>query len=271
MKPLSEGLTKMNPENGFGVLARYYDALNFGADYKKVADYIEEVFRLYQKKPELVLDVACGTGSLTLELKKRGYDMTGLDLSADMLAAAAAKKNTKDILWLNQDMASFELYGTVDAAVCCFDSLNYLTEPGEVKKCFASVHNYLNPGGLFVFDVNSKHKFESVYANSNFIIENAKKKVFCSWRNSYRKKTGTCDFHITLFTGLPDGSYMRHEQTQKQKYHSGEFLTDALLGAGFEDINIFYDFELSAKRTAQKNIGRLCFAASKREMKGGGG
>lgn len=266
MKPFSKGLKPMNAENNFGVLARYYDALNFGADYKKVADYIEEVFRLYQKKPELVLDMACGTGSLTLELKKRGYDMTGLDLSAEMLSAAAAKKNTKDILWLNQDMTSFELYGTVDAAVCCFDSLNYLTDPADVKKCFALVHNYLNPGGLFVFDVNSKHKFEFVYADNNFIIENAKKKIFCSWQNRYRKKTGTCDFFITLFAGRPDGSYTRFDQTQREKYHSGEFLKDALSKAGFADINIFYDFDLSAGSIAGGRVGRLCFAASKREI-----
>ena len=253
----------MNPETGFGIFAKYYDALNLGADYKKVADYIEGIFSLYQKKPELLLDMGCGTGSLALELSKRGYDMTGLDLSAEMLSAASAKKNAQNILWINQDMASFELYGTVDAAVCCFDSLNYLLDPGDVKKCFALVRNYLNPGGLFVFDVNSRHKFESVYANNSFVIENAKKRVFCIWQNRYAKKTRICDFHITLFVGQPDGNYARHEETQREKYHSGEFLENSLLEAGFSDISIFCDFELSSGRAAGKNPERLCFAARK--------
>ena len=256
--------------NSPGIFAKYYDALNAGADYGKLADYIEGVFSLYQKKPELVLDLACGTGSLTFELQKRGYDMTGLDLSAEMLSAAAAKKGGQDILWVNQDMASFELYGTVDAVVCCHDSLNYLTSPGEVEKCFALVHNYLNPGGLFVFDVNSKQKFEAVYAPGTFILEDAKKKLFCIWRSHWRKKTKTCDFCLTLFEKRPDGGYTRHEVSQREKHHGAGFLKDALLRAGFFDIRVFCDFELSEGHTGQSQKiaerGRLCFAAQKQQQ-----
>ena len=257
----------MNPENGFGELARYYDALNLGADYKKVADYIEGLFALCEKKPELVLDMACGTGNLALELSKRGYDMTGLDLSAEMLSAAAAKKNAGRVLWLHQNMASFELYGTVDAAVCCFDGLNYLSDQNDVKKCFALVRNYLNPGGLFAFDVNSKHKFEAVYANNSYVIEDAKKNVFCSWQNRYSKKTRSCDFYLTIFAKQPDGSYSRHEEAQSEKYHSAEFLGKSLLEAGFGDIRVFHDFDLSSgsaygkKKEPGKQPGRICFAA----------
>ena len=261
----------MNRPDGSGVFAKYYDALNAGADYGKLADYIEGVFSLYQKRPELVLDLACGTGSLTLELKKRGYDMAGLDLSAEMLAAAAAKKGGQGILWTNQDMASFELYGTVDAVVCCYDSLNYLTAPGEVEKCFALVHNYLNPGGLFVFDVNSKQKFESIYAPSVFVIEDAKKKLFCVWRSHWQKKARSCDFCLTLFEKRTDGAYTRHEATQREKHHGAGFLKNALIDAGFFDIRIFYDFELSDRHTGGPvaERGRLCFAAQKQQQTSG--
>ncbi|MCL2100074.1 MAG: class I SAM-dependent methyltransferase, partial [Oscillospiraceae bacterium] len=114
----------------FSVLAQYYDKLNYGADYVKAADYIERVFGLCGKKPELVLDLACGTGSLTLQLAKRGFDMIAIDNSPEMLGIASSKKplrgTREKILWINQDMRDFELYGTVDAVVCCFDSLNYL-------------------------------------------------------------------------------------------------------------------------------------------------
>ena len=249
-----------NGNGQFGILAGYYDILNYNADYRKVADYIEKVFGLYGRKPALVLDLACGTGSLTLELGARGYDMTGIDLSAEMLAVAASKKYCGDILWLNQDMCGFELYGTVDAIVCCFDSLNYILDGENIKKCFKSVHNYLSPGGLFIFDVNSKYRFERVYAENNFVLEN--KNVFCSWRNFYDEKSGICDFYLTLFVRQPDGAYKRYCEAQREKYHSEDFLKESLAEAGFGGLNIFYDFK-TEPADGGENRERLCFTASK--------
>ena len=248
----------------FGIISGYYDILNYNADYIKTADYIEEIFGIYNKKPDSVLDLACGTGNLTVELDKRGYDMTGLDLSAEMLSVANAKiknKNKNKILWLNQDMREFELYGTVDAVICCFDSLNYIPDSKDIKKCFGLVHNYLNPGGLFIFDVNSKYKFESVYSDNNFILE--KKNVFCSWQNHYDRKNKTCDFFIILFVGQPDGSYKRYDETQREKYHGEKFLKDALTETGFGDIKIFYDFSVNFNADDNENRERICFAAVK--------
>jgi len=247
-----------NNEKQFGALAGYYDILNYNADYSKVADYIEGVFALYKRAPALVLDLACGTGNLAIELDRRGCDMTGLDLSAEMLAAASAKRPDGKILWLNQDMRSFELYGTVDAVVCCFDSLNYILDGADIKKCFSLVHNYLNYGGLFIFDVNSKYKFERVYAKNNFVLEN--KNVYCSWQNYYDEKTETCNFYLTLFVKQPDGLYKRYTETQKEKYHSEEFLKSALAESGFGDIKTFRNFKLEQ---ASGNCERLCFAAAK--------
>jgi len=254
------------PDNGeqFGILANYYDVLNYNANYKKVADYIETVFNMYQKKPNLVLDLACGTGNLTLELSKRGYDMTGVDLSADMLSVASLKSKKNNILWLNQDMRSFELYGTVDAVICCFDSLNYILDDDGIEKCFSLVNNYLDPGGLFIFDVNSKYKFESIYANNNFVLE--KKDVFCSWQNYYSKKNKTCDFYITLFAKQFDGKHKRYNETQKEKYHSEKFLKTCLINAGFEDIRLFCDFNADKNFNPNEKHGRMCFSAVKKIM-----
>ena len=255
----------MSEVNQFGILAKYYDVLNYNADYNKVADYVEDVFAAYNKKPTLVLDLACGTGTLTVELAKRGYEMTGLDLSAEMLSMAVSKSAAKNILWINQDMCNFELYGTVDAVVCCFDSLNYILDDEDIKKCFGLVYNYLNPGGLFIFDVNSKYKFESIYAKNNFVLE--KKEVFCSWQNYYDKKNKTCDFIITLFVRQPDGKYKRYNEMQREKYHDSKFLNDVLCETGFRDINIFYDFSVASNNISEpdkKNHGRVCYAAVKK-------
>ena len=259
--------------NSFGILAGYYDILNYNADYKKTADYIEKIFALYKKKPDQILDLACGTGSLTAELAKRGYDMTGLDLSADMLAIASAKD--PGILWLNQDMRGFELYGTVGAIICCYDSLNYILEKKDVKKCFKLAYNYLDPGGLFIFDVNSKHRFENIFARNNFVLENKNQNksrnqsVFCSWQNyyDYDKKSKICEFDINIFAEQPDGRYKRYGEIQRERYHSEKFLRRALAEAGFGRVDIFYDFKADNKKynkhKKHKNSERICFVCSK--------
>jgi SAM-dependent methyltransferase len=252
-------------DSQFSVLAQYYDKLNYNADYKKVADYIEGVFALYDKKPELVLDLACGTGSLTLELARRGYDMTGLDLSPDMLNIASLKKNHgKNILWLNQDMCAFELYGTVDAAVCCFDSINYILDENKIAECFRLVYNYLNPGGVFIFDVNSRHKFEKIYAKNDIILE--KNGILCAWRNNYNKKSRICEFYISLFIDQRDAGYKRLDEVQREKYHSEDLLASLLELAGFSGLRICYDFDTD--KTKEKNIKnefeRICFSCIKK-------
>ncbi|MCL2095697.1 MAG: class I SAM-dependent methyltransferase [Oscillospiraceae bacterium] len=270
----------------FGVLAGYYDLLNYNADYKKAADFIEGLFEFYDKKNNntSVLDLACGTGRLTVELADRGYDMTGLDLSADMLAFACIKEKksnkAKEILWLNQDMTSFELYGTVDAVICCHDSLNYILKKRDIKKCFDLVYNYLNPGGLFIFDVNSKYKYNNIYGENNIILENTEntgnnnRSVFCSWKNYYNKNKKTCDFYIDLFAG-ENNIYKRYTESQRQKYHGAKFLRRTLENSGFGDINICFDFEFyPGKKNRYKSKGkgkgknksksRICFCAVKK-------
>ena len=256
----------------FGVLAEYYDLLNHGVNYKKVANYIENVFELYNLKPDIILDLACGTGNLTLELDKRGYDMIGLDLSYEMLSVASRKKRSgrgkSNIIWVNQDMTDFELYGTVDAVVCSFDSLNYILTEEDLSKCFGLVYNYLNYGGVFIFDVNSKYKFEEIYGRNDFILEN--KNVFCAWRNYYNKKTKICDFDMTVFIKSKDNErqYIRFDEFQREKYHSNELLLGLLKSLNFTDINIFYDFDINSveddKYKKYKEKERVCFSCIKK-------
>jgi len=106
----------------------------YDVNYKKWADYIEEIFKINGVKPSLIADLGCGTGSFCIEMDKRGYDMIGIDLSPDMLDCAKKKSEGRDILYLNQDMSNFELYGTVDAIVCLMDSINYLLYVKDVKR-----------------------------------------------------------------------------------------------------------------------------------------
>ena len=162
--------------NQYSFLAKAYDALNFGCDYARLADFLTEEIRANEAiKSSLVLDLACGTGALALLLRERGFDMTGVDLSQEMLSVATsecAKRGINDILWLCQDMTDFELYGTVDACVCSLDSLNYLTSLSKVKRCLELVHNYLIPDGVFIFDLNTPYRFKEIYGSRDYVLEN---------------------------------------------------------------------------------------------------
>ena len=159
----------------YTTIACVYDRLNYGCDYNALAKYVEGEIRSNEAaRTELVLDLACGTGKLTLLLRDMGFDMTGVDLSEDMLAIAREEcyaKGIGDVLWLCQDMTDFELYGTVDACVCSLDSLNYLMKIADVKKCFSLIYNYLTPDGVFVFDVNTPYRFKNIYGCRDYILE----------------------------------------------------------------------------------------------------
>ena len=133
-------------------------------------------------------------------------------------------------------MQGFELYGTVDACVCCLDSLNYLTSYEDLKKCFSLVHNYLIPDGVFVFDMNTPYKFEKVYGDNAYILEDGSSLV--TWQNEYNKKSGICRFYLNIFVENEDGSYDRFEEIQREKCYSVQRIKKALLESGFEIIKI---------------------------------
>lgn len=206
--------------NSYGDFASVYDKLTFDVDYSARCDYIEEIFvRHKSERPVLIADLACGTGSTCVELDKRGYDMIGIDASAEMLNVASEKSEGKDILYLNQDICDFELYGTVDAALCLLDSINHLTEDDDLDRLFALVKNYLNPHGLFIFDVNTEYKFEKILADNVYTYETDD--IFYVWENNY--EDGICDIYINFF--VKDGNkYRRIEQSHAERYYSNEEL-----------------------------------------------
>ncbi len=229
----------------YSSLAPVYDRLNSEVDYEGLADHIERQFSLYAKKqPESVLDLACGTGTITSILAGRGYDMTGIDLSEDMLAVARAKCDSghfaHSVLLIKQDMADFELYGTVDAVVCCLDSLNYLTKTDDLLRTFLHVHNYLESEGLFVFDMNAPEKFEDVYGQNSYVLEDDG--ILCAWQNYYNVKTKLCDFYLSIFTENADGMWTRYDEVQRERCYSLRTVKKLLTECGFELCALSSDF-----------------------------
>lgn len=233
----------------YDAIAHVYDRLNAELDYGAWADFVEANFaRHLPARPVLVLDLACGTGSMTHALAARGYDMIGVDRSPEMLSEAYARAGEAMPLFLCQDMRSFELYGTVGAAVCCLDSINYLTADGDLDRCFATVHNYLDPDGLFLFDVNTPYKFAHTYGDNAYILEEEidGRAVYCGWQNAYDPGTGLCDFYLTLFEEDEDGRYLRTEETQHERCYSHDEIRTALEKAGFAYLATYADYQFHA-------------------------
>ena len=246
----------------YDLLAPIYDSINSDIDYSEWADFIEKIIaRDYkQGKPELVLDLGCGTGSMTLELARRGYDMTGIDYSPEMLDIARNRAIDEGLeskmLWLCQDMTEFELYGTVDVTVSCLDSLNHLTGNQDLESCLKLVHNYLIPDGLFIFDINGKYKFENIYSDNSYVIE--QDGSFCVWQNYYDEKSKLCDFYITLFKEGQNGTYRRYDEVQTEKMYTLRTVKSLLKKCGFELIGVYSDFDFTE---GTDNNERLYIAA----------
>lgn len=242
---------------GYEALAHVYDRLNAEIDYAAWANFFEACFdRFLATRPELILDLACGTGRMTLELAARGYDMIGVDGSADMLGEAFLRNDGKhQILWLQQDMRSFELYGTVGVVTCCLDSLNYLLSPSDLAQCFSTVHNYLDPDGIFLFDMNTPYKFQNIYGNNAYVLEDEltwqdgdeeeHAAIYCGWQNTYHPDSGLCDFDLTLFEEMPDGSYRRSDEHQQERCYEWDTVRSYLEQTGFELLGVWSNFDFT--------------------------
>ncbi len=222
--------------NSYGNFAYIYDNL-IDQDYEKWADYIEEIFKINNVKPNLVLDLGCGTGSITNILASRGYDMIGIDMSVDMLNIAREKATEQglDVLYLCQDIRNFELYGTVDAVICTLDVLNYLTDINHIDKTFKLFKNYLNPNGIFIFDINTEYKLKEILGNNTFY--NEENGVCYVWENEYNDKLS--NQYLTFFNETEEGLYERFDEQHIQRAYSVEELKDLLSKNGFENLGIY--------------------------------
>ena len=237
----------------YDMLAPFYATLNGEVDYDGMADFVQEQLGAhFAGKVQSILDLGCGSGNVTLPLAARGYEMIGVDLSADMLSVARSRKGSENVLWLCQDMRSFELYGTVEAVVCTLDGINHLTKKEDVLSCFRLVHNYLVPDGVFIFDVNSPYKFGEIYGNRSYILED--EGVLCAWQNTYNEKSGLCRFDVSLFEEQEDGSYLREDGTVKERCYSESVLRQMLADTGFSLLKIYDGYSASEPKDTTERV-----------------
>ncbi len=237
--------------NAYGKFAQVYDTLMEDVPYGKIANLIDKEIKAHGVKNKLVLDLACGTGSLTKLLRDKGYDMIGADASTEMLFIAQNKN--PDTLFLNQTMEELELYGTVGAICCCLDSFNYLTEDGALDRVLHLCNNYLEPNGLLFFDINSEYKFNYVLADQIFTFDNDD--IYYTWENCYIPEERLCDFYLTFFVKHGE-RYERFDETHTERCYTKDEICKSLEKNGFTVKKIFDGF---SEENATKTSERLFF------------
>lgn len=225
----------MEAYSGF---AEVYDLFMDNVPYEAWGKYLTARLRENGIEDGLVLELGCGTGRMTRILSKAGYDMIGVDLSQEMLGIAAERESEgKPILYLNQDMREFELYGTVRAVVSVCDSMNYLTEQEDLLRVFQLVNNYLDPGGIFIFDINTIYKYEEILGE-NTICENREECSFI-WENYYDRESRINEYDMTFFVRGEDNRYEKFQEIHYQKGYDLKEIRALLEMAGLEFVACF--------------------------------
>lgn len=243
--------------NHYNYLWAVYDELMDNVPYEKWAEHIIGILKSYGIEDGLILDLGCGSGVMSEILSSRGYELIGIDASQEMLGIAMDKKieSGNDILYLCQDMREFELYGTVQGVICTCDSLNYLLETQELVQVFKLVNNYLDPGGIFIFDSTTPRNYEKM--GDCTIAENREDCSFI-WENSYDVKEHVNQYDLTLFIKEEDGRYNKLEETHLQRGYEKQEIIDALEKSGLKIINTCNDYSIEP---VQADTKRICFIA----------
>ena len=242
--------------SSYEALAGSYDALTGDVGYEKRADYLEKLFQKSHIPVKTVLDLACGTGTMTWILTGRGYELIGVDASEEMLAAAMEKSGSVEgvaPIFLHQSMPKLDLYGTVDAAICCLDSLNYLTNPKDVQRTFARLHLFIAPGGVLIFDINTVEKLAALDGQ---VFLDETEDTYCVWRPEYRR--GICTYYMDIFQLQEDGSWARDFEMHRERAYTVEELTQWLEEAGFGEIRTYGDRKMRGPAEGEQRIYFSC-------------
>ena len=234
--------------------ARVYDDFMDNIPYDEWAGYVISLLKEKGIEEGLLLDLGCGTGNITLRLAKSGYDMIGVDNSAEMLEIAQEKniEEESQILYLLQDMREFELYGTVRAVISICDSMNYIIEYEDLTEVFRLVNNYLDPEGYFIFDMNTLYKYETILAD-NTIAEDRETMSFI-WDNYFYEEERINEYNLNLFLQEEDGRYRKFTETHYQKAYTIDEVKQAITDGGMECIAIYDAFTREAPRKDSQRV-----------------
>ncbi|MBO5576259.1 MAG: class I SAM-dependent methyltransferase [Ruminococcus sp.] len=244
-------------DHSYNSFARFYDRLTANVDYKAIADLVDSLIKKHSEYDEVVLDLACGTGSVSEQLALKGYDVIGVDNSQEMLEAAQERfdESGLDVTLLEQDMTELDLWGAVDCTVCLLDSLDHLHDASELKKAFERVSMYTCVGGLFVFDLNTEYKHRNVLANNAFNYDFDD--LFCAWQNELLP-SGDVHIYLDFFEKADDGRYIRYSDDFTEILFEDSFVESTLAENGFELIGRYDDFSLEPVKETSQRVLWVC-------------
>lgn len=220
--------------------SRFYDRLTDNVEYKKRADYFCRLLSMCGISDGILLDLGCGTGSMSVEMAKKGFEVIGVDSSVGMLSAAQQKmfENGVQMLLLNQNMQGIDLYGTVDCAICVLDGINHLPCKEDVIATFKKVSLFMNKGGAFAFDVNTLYKHKNVLADNAFVYDYDD--FFCAWQNSFNPEDNSVEITLDFFEE-EDGIYYRSGESFCEQAYELSDISEWLEEAGFEVVGVYDD------------------------------
>lgn len=253
--------------SSYNVFARYYDDLTANIDYRKRAKYFHEIIKKFKTtENNILLDLACGTGSISEEMARLGYDVIGVDNSQEMLGIALDKKfdSGLNIQYLCQDMRNIDMFGTIDVTICALDSINHLSGVDDVRRVFERVSLFSEYNGLFIFDMNTVYKHRKILADNTFTYETDN--LYCIWENSLNPDTDEVKMNLEFFEREENGLYSRSSDCFSEKAYSEETIEKLLAESNFEVIAKYGDDTFS---TPSETSQRIIYTARCRLMKEG--
>lgn len=230
----------------------------FSTSYEEWTDYVKELLAEEGIQDGIVLDLGCGTGSVTELLAKAGFDMIGIDNAEEMLEIAMEKREESglDILYLLQDMREFELYGTVKAVVSICDSMNYILEDEDLLDVFRLVHNYLDDEGIFIFDMNTMYKYQEILGDNTF-AEDREESSFI-WENFYDEEEEINQYDLSIFVKEDDGRYCKYEETHLQRAYERRCVEELIKESGLELLHVYDAFTRELPAEDSQRIYFVC-------------
>ncbi len=241
--------------SGYGNFAHYYDILTGNISYKDRAAYFDMLIKKHGGKKDLLLDLACGTGSLSEEMCRLGYDVIAVDGSEEMLNEALDKKfdSGLNIQYLCQDMTKLDMFGTIDVTICALDSLNHLPDLDAIKQTINRVSLFCEPGGLFIFDVNTPYKHKNVLGNNTFIYD--MEDVYCVWQNTYTEEDNRVEMWLDFFEKQENGSYERYDESFSEIAFDDAVIEKIVADSGMEVVGKYdYDTTEPTKADSEKIV-----------------
>lgn len=260
----------------YNTFASFYDELTDNISYPARAAYFDSIIRRWCPKASILLDLACGTGTLSIELARLGYDVVGTDGSEQMLSEAMQNKvralygedfereepsdpSIERLLFLCQPMQQLDMYGTIDAAVCALDSLNHITDPAVVQKVFDRVSLFMNPGAVFVFDVNSVYKHREVLGNNVFVFD--REDVFCVWQNTLSEDGFQVQMDLDFFAyNDEDDRYTRTQESFCERAYTDEEIRGFIEKSGMKLLETYAG---DSFEPVQPDTQRIVYVAQK--------